>query len=628
MSDVSDTAERSPETIGTTPGGRRGGPNVLSRAGTLFLKQREASVLAIAVVLFIYFAVTTHAFFSHGSFVNISQYMAPYVIIGIGMVLVMVCLEIDLSVGFVWTLSPFVMRFFIDSGIPTFLAIVITVLILAIIVGGINGVVTTIFGVPSLITTLATGYIVFGYTLTVSSAQQVNVPPTALGLGHWFGSEAWSEIIWATVLVLIFQMILTNTRWGLYTVSVGGNLLGAREAGIKVNRIKIGNFMLCSGLGALAGILEAFKNNIIDPSAGQLSVVLVAIAGAVIGGTAMSGGSGTMIGMWLGMLVLGILQDGFNLRGISSNEYLIILGAAILLAMIANTYLARLRSAAGCKPSRDATQHGGSEVSTQETGGDLTPAGDDILRVDHISKRYGAVTALVDVNLRLERGEVLALVGDNGAGKSTLLKIICGFQQPTSGRILFNGEEVTFGSVKQARAMGINIVYQDLALVNQLTVYENMFLNREPVRWPLLRKRQMRKEAQEHLDSMGIKTLKSVDLEVASLSGGQRQAIAVARSVFSNAKVLLLDEPLAAMGVKEGAMILDLVRDLKEQGMSIIIIAHNYGQVFPVVDRVNLLQSGQITFDKYSRDTSVEELTEIVVAEYRKALEERHRAAS
>jgi simple sugar transport system ATP-binding protein len=258
-----------------------------------------------------------------------------------------------------------------------------------------------------------------------------------------------------------------------------------------------------------------------------------------------------------------------------------------------------------------------------------TPAQtDDILRVEHIAKRYGAVTALIDVNLRVERGEVLALVGDNGAGKSTLLKILCGFQPPTSGRILFNGEEVTFSSVKQARSMGIDIVYQDLALINQLTVYENMFLNREPVRWPLLRKRLMKKEAQEHLDSMGIKTLKSVDLEVASLSGGQRQAIAVARSVFSDAKVLLLDEPLAAMGVKEGAMILDLVHDLKTQGMSIIVIAHNYGQVFPVVDRVNLLQGGRIAFDKYSSETSVDELTEIVVAEYRKALEERHRAAS
>ena len=259
---------------------------------------------------------------------------------------------------------------------------------------------------------------------------------------------------------------------------------------------------------------------------------------------------------------------------------------------------------------------------------DTPPQTDDILRVEHIAKRYGAVTALVDVNMRLARGEVLALVGDNGAGKSTLLKIICGFQPPTSGRILVNGQEITFTSVKHARSLGIDIVYQDLALINQLTVYENMFLNREPVRWPLLRKKIMRKEAQEHLDSMGIKTLKSVDLEVASLSGGQRQAIAVARSVFGDAKVLLLDEPLAAMGVKEGALILDLVRDLKEQGLSIIIIAHNYGQVFPVVDRVNLLQGGKITFDKYSRDTSVEELTEIVVAEYRKALEERHRAAS
>jgi ABC-type sugar transport system ATPase subunit len=265
----------------------------------------------------------------------------------------------------------------------------------------------------------------------------------------------------------------------------------------------------------------------------------------------------------------------------------------------------------------------------QPQGAAVPPSADgDVLRVEHISKKYGAVTALVDVNMHLRPGEVLGLIGDNGAGKSTLIKIICGFQPPTSGRIFLDEQEITFKSVDHARSLGIDVVYQDLALVNQLTVYENMFLNREPVRWPLLRKKQMRKEAQEHLDSMGIKTLKSVDLQVASLSGGQRQSIAVARSVFSNAKILLLDEPLAAMGVKEGAAILDLVRDLKEQGISIIIIAHNYGQVFPVCDRVNLLQGGKITFDKYSKDTSVEELTNIVVAEYRKALEERHRSAS
>ncbi len=267
-------------------------------------------------------------------------------------------------------------------------------------------------------------------------------------------------------------------------------------------------------------------------------------------------------------------------------------------------------------------------MSTQPADDFTAPTSDDILRVEHISKRYGAVTALTDVSLRLARGEVLGLIGDNGAGKSTLIKILCGFQQPTSGRIILNGEEVTFTSVTQARSAGIDVVYQDLALINQLTVYHNMFLNREPVRWPLLRNKVMRQQAKKHLDSMGIKSLRSVDVEVASLSGGQRQAIAVARSVFSDAKILLLDEPLAAMGVKEGAMILDIVREVKERGISVIIIAHNYGQVLEVCDRVNLLQGGKITYDKYASETSVEALTEMVVAEYRKALEERHRAAS
>jgi simple sugar transport system permease protein len=341
MSDVSDTAERSPDTLGGSLNGRRR-PRVFNRVSAIFLNQREASITLIAVIVFIYFTTTTTIFFSHGSFVDIAQYMGPYVIIGIGLVLLMVCGEIDLSVGFVWTLSPFVMHFFVDSGFPTFLAIVVSVLLLSLI-GLLNGVVTTVFGVPSLITTLGSGYLVYGYTLTVSSAQQINLPVQSVHLGRWFGGEAWSEFIWASVLVLLFHVLLTRTRWGLYTVSVGGNLLGAREAGIKVNKIKIGNFMMCSALGSLAGILEAFRTDIIDPSAGQLAVVLVALAGAVIGGTAMLGGVGTMIGMWVGVLVLGELQDGFNLRGISSDKYQMILGGAILAFMVVNTYLSRLR---------------------------------------------------------------------------------------------------------------------------------------------------------------------------------------------------------------------------------------------------------------------------------------------
>jgi ABC-type sugar transport system ATPase subunit len=259
---------------------------------------------------------------------------------------------------------------------------------------------------------------------------------------------------------------------------------------------------------------------------------------------------------------------------------------------------------------------------------EATTENGDILRVEHISKNYGAVTALTDINLRLGQGEVLGLIGDNGAGKSTLLKILCGFQPQSSGRILLEGQEVRFKSVDHARALGIDAVYQDLALVPQLTVFQNMYLNREKVNWLLLNSRAMRKEAQQHLDEIGVR-IPDINATVAQLSGGQRQAIAVARSVFSNPKILLLDEPLAAMGVKEGSLILDLITQLKEQGnVSIIIIAHNYGQVLEVCDRVNLIQDGKITLDKRSDETSADELTEMVVAEYRKALEERRRGAA
>ena len=253
--------------------------------------------------------------------------------------------------------------------------------------------------------------------------------------------------------------------------------------------------------------------------------------------------------------------------------------------------------------------------------------GSEILRCEHISKNYGAVTALTDINLRLGKGEVLGLIGDNGAGKSTLLKILCGFQPPTTGAILLEGEEVRFKSVDHARSLGIDAVYQDLALIPQLTVFQNMYLNREKVSWPLLNNRAMRREAQEHLNEIGVQ-IPDINAPVARLSGGQRQAIAVARSVFSNPKILLLDEPLAAMGVKEGTLILDLITQLKQQGnVSVIIIAHNYGQVLEVCDRVNLIQGGRITLDKRSDETSADELTELVVAEYRAALEERRRGA-
>ncbi len=246
----------------------------------------------------------------------------------------------------------------------------------------------------------------------------------------------------------------------------------------------------------------------------------------------------------------------------------------------------------------------------------LDPAASVILEMRHISKSFGAVTALVDVSIELRQGEVLALVGDNGAGKSTLIKILSGFHDPDGGTIVVHGKEVHFASPRDARAHGIETVYQDLALIKDLSIYHNMFLGREYHRrilgLKLLDNRKMRALARSYLDTLGI-TIPSVDSTVELLSGGQRQSVAVARSIYSSPTILVLDEPLAALGVRESAHVLGLIQNLRRQrSVSIILIVHNYNQVFEVCDRINFLHFGEVVLDASTSQTSEEELIRIV----------------
>ena len=314
-------------------------------AADLFLRRREASIVLVAVGLVIYFQATATNFLTRGNTVTISQYVAATAIIAVGEVLLLVSGEIDLSVGNVYTLAPFLMHYAVDFyHIPVLPAIALA-LILAAVVGLVNGLVTVLLKVPSFVTTLGMLFILSGITLTTSHAYPAEIPGKAESIGRWFGSADWSEITWALALVAVFQVVLTSTRWGLHTVAVGGNPVGAAEAGVRTSRIKIGNFMICSVLGAIAGILEAFRIDSIDPSAGGTGIMFDAVAAAVIGGTALAGGSGTIIGALLGAVVLGVLRDGFNLIGINAYTFDLILGLAILLAMISNVYLARIRRA-------------------------------------------------------------------------------------------------------------------------------------------------------------------------------------------------------------------------------------------------------------------------------------------
>ena len=246
----------------------------------------------------------------------------------------------------------------------------------------------------------------------------------------------------------------------------------------------------------------------------------------------------------------------------------------------------------------------------------LDPDAPVILEMRHIGKTFGAVTALVDASVKLRRGEVLALAGDNGAGKSTLIKILSGFHQPDAGTIILNGKEVRFASPRDARAVGIETVYQDLALIGDLNVYHNIFLGRElhkrTLGFQLLDSAKMRDLALTYLNAMGI-SIPSVDSTVDLLSGGQRQCVAIARSIYSSPNILVLDEPLAALGAREGGQVLTLIQNLRRQRTaSIILIVHNYNQIFEVCDRINFLHAGAVELDVLTSETSEEELIRIV----------------
>lgn len=344
--DASRSGPAGTETAGPDPAGPPGRLRGLAQgAADQFLRQREASILLVAVGLVLYFQASTPVFLTEGNMVTVSQYVAATAIIAVGQVLLLVNGEIDLSVGNVYTLSPFLVHYAVDFyGVPVIPAILLALLAGAGI-GFLNGFITVVLRVPSFVTTLGMLFVVSGITLTTSHAYPAQIPEEADGVSRWLGAAPWSEILWALLIVAVFQVVLTRTRWGLHTVAVGGNLIGAGEAGIKVRRIKIGNFMVCSTLGAFAGILEAFRIDSIDPTAGGTGIMFAAVAAAVIGGTALAGGSGTIVGALLGAIVLGVLRDGFNLVGVNAYTFDLIIGLAILLAMISNVHLARLRRA-------------------------------------------------------------------------------------------------------------------------------------------------------------------------------------------------------------------------------------------------------------------------------------------
>lgn len=231
-----------------------------------------------------------------------------------------------------------------------------------------------------------------------------------------------------------------------------------------------------------------------------------------------------------------------------------------------------------------------------------------ILTMQEVSKSFGHVEALKNVSLDIYPGEILGLLGDNGAGKSTLIKIVSGVYRADQGKFTYNGEEVHLASPSEARGIGIATVYQDLSLVDTRPVANNIFLGREPRRWRfLLNRKKMEKDAAEILERLKIR-LPSVSVDVEVLSGGQRQAVAIARAIAQGGSVLLLDEPWAALGVEQTHQVRDLMKDLRSHGVAMILITHDLSDILSITDKIAVLRHGRLVAFLNSKETSVNEI--------------------
>ena len=255
-------------------------------------------------------------------------------------------------------------------------------------------------------------------------------------------------------------------------------------------------------------------------------------------------------------------------------------------------------------------------VDAAGSGADTRPASpvEPLLALRGITKRFGAVQALVGVDLDVPAGQVTALAGDNGAGKSVLIKCIAGIHAPDGGRILWQGQPVHFHTPRDAAALGIETVYQDLALCDNLDIVQNMFLGRERVHFVTLDEEDMEKSARETLKSLAVTTVRSIRQPVASLSGGQRQSVAIAKAVLWNSRLVIMDEPTAALGVAQTRMVLDLVRRLADRGLAVLLVSHNLNDVFEVADQIAVLYLGRMAAVRPSSELDRQSVVDLMTS--------------
>ena len=582
------------------------GRQLASRLGAY----QSGGLLAALILLCAFFTTRSSNFLTHSNFNVILLQVAIVGLVAVPGAMLVLSGYVDLSVGSVAVLGVAVFGSLAKVHHQSVLVAAIGAILVGAAWGLMNGVLVTYLGFSPIIVTLG------GFAAARGLAESITHDVTRFGFGDTFGelgNGTWLSIPIPAVIFLgaflIGSYIWYEMPAGRHLTSIGADRTSARALGVSPSRLPCAAYVASGAAAAVGGLILTSELDGASLSIG-VGLELQVLTAILLGGVAFAGGRGSLWGVLFGVFFVGVLNNGLILMNIGPYVANLAVGIVLGLAAAADAFYQRLERVpvkveeppAG-EPAADAPLPGASEdaagVPVPEPAAERTV----VLAVEGVTKRFGPVAALREVSLELRAGEVLGLIGDNGAGKSTLVSVMAGTLRPDEGRVLVDGAERRFASPSDARDAGIETVFQNLALIPTLNIAENIFLKRErcgpgafgrSVRH--LQKSLMRKEVQTAFDRFGV-TLPPLRSKVSSLSGGQRQAVAITRAVMWGSHIVIMDEPAAALGVRQTELVLSLVERLRAHGVAIVFISHNMQQVLRVADRIAVMRLGQKVAD-------------------------------
>lgn len=553
----------------------------------------------LALILVIVFHLMFGSFATVSNGLNILTNAVPVLIAAIPAARLIIAGNVDLSIAGSYALLSVLCGWLLVSTQSMLVAIIGTLLGGALL-GLINGMLVRFLKISPIIVTIALMGVYTGTALTVTNGASIfGFPNEFLTIAQGSILGIRNSLLIGALIFLVCSWFLTRTISGLRSYAIGGNPRAAELVGIRTGRhITLLYVAMQTAMGA-AAIITASQVGTATPQTGfgfEFSV----LTAVMLGGVAFSGGAGRPLGIVFGVIALGILQTGFIFAGLNSYTQQVAQGALLIFALAADQIVTKRRERAKPKSSTEAESLADVEDDTAvREAYARRRIGEPVLESEGLSKAYGSVVAVRNVGFTLRAGEVVCLAGDNGAGKSTVIKMLSGVIQPDEGILRIGGESARFHSPTDARKAGIETVHQELALSSNLGAALNMVLGQEPrlERFPFIKVLDRRRTlaiTAARLSKLGVSRITDLIRPVGEMSGGQRQSVAIARAAQEGIKIVILDEPTAALGVKQTANVLTLIRQMASQGTGIVLITHDVQTILEIADRVVVLSLGEV----------------------------------